>query len=195
MKNPLQKSGFFCYTLKVMITAFLIFMLAFSCLVLFVILSAFLGFLQTRVPFVPTSTSDIDFIARELKIGPNDIFYDLGSGNGKVCFLINRLSGAKCLGFELTWWTHLLAQLNRKLFYSKKKIEFKNENFFKVNWAEANYVYGYLYPPLMARVKEKFFAECKPGSVAIIRDFPFLGVKPDIIYKRPGSHEIYIYKK
>ncbi len=173
---------------------FLVFALFFVVLLLFVISSAFLGFMVTRVPFVPTSQSDIRFIVKELGISSKHTFYDLGSGNGKVCFLVNELSGAKCVGFELTWWTHLWAKIKLKIKNPKAKLQFKNQNFFKVDWSEANFIYGYLYPMLMARVEEKFIANCKPGSVAIIRDFPFPNLKAQKKYYLPHEHEIYVYK-
>lgn len=183
---------------------FLILMFLISALLIVIIASAFLGFLLTRVPFVPTRRGDIEFIVKKLEISSRDIFYDLGSGNGKVCFVVNKLTGAKCVGFELTWWTYLLAQMKRKIQTrlalgeprrsAKRKIEFRNQNFFKHSWSEANIIYGYLYPPLMRRVEEKFLTDCKPGSVAIIRDFPFPNLKPIDVYRMPKKHEIYIYK-
>ncbi len=191
-----------------LLTVFLIGMGLFAVLMLFVISSSFLGFLLTRVPFVPTYKSEIEFIVKKLGISPADTFYDLGSGDGKVVFLVNRLSGARCVGFELTWWTHLLAKIKKsglrlspllrgdaRVQPRAERLQFINRNFFKQTWSEANYIYGYLYPPLMGRVEQKFLADCKPGSIAIIRDFPFPTLKPADIYRMPKKHEIYIYKK
>jgi hypothetical protein len=177
------------------LTIFLVLMLVFAFVMLFIITSAFFGFLITRVPFVPTYTSDIEFIVKKFNIQPSQVFYDLGSGDGKVCFLVNKLTGAKCVGFELTLWTHLLAALKLKVKSKKSKVEFRNTNFFKANWQEADFIYGYLYPPLMGRVEEKFLKESKSGSIAIIRDFPFPNLKPQEVIKRPKEHEIYIYMK
>lgn len=168
-------------------------LLFFVLVLLFVISSAFLGFVITRVPFVPTYKSDVEFIVKKLSISSDDVFYDLGSGDGKVVLLVEKLSGAKVKGFELTWWTYLLARIKKVLRGSQA--EFVNRNFFKQSWSEANYIYGYLYPPLMARVEEKFLADCKPGSVAVIRDFPFPNLTPVEICYMPKEHEIYIYKK
>jgi hypothetical protein len=143
---------------------------------------------------VPTSASDIEFAVKKLNISSKDYFFDLGSGDGKVCFLVHRLSGAKCVGFELTWWTHLLAQIKRKaLSVKREELDFRNQNFFKQPWAEATVIYGYLYPPLMGRVEEKFLAECRPGSFAVIRDFPFPNLKPKEVIFRPKRHELYVY--
>jgi hypothetical protein len=162
-------------------------------ILLFVIVSEFVAFLRTRVPFVPTHAGDIEFIVKKLGITSADVFYDLGSGNGKVVFLVESLSGAKVKGFELSWWTILFAKL--KALFIGSKAKFVNKNFFKQDWSGANYIYGYLYPPLMGRVKEKFLSECRPGSVAIIRDFPLPDLKPNETYFLPKEHEIYIYKK
>jgi len=176
-------------------TTFLIFMLVFVVVLLFVITSAFIGFILTRVPFVPTDTGDIEFIVKQLGVSDKDFFYDLGSGDGKVVFLVNKLSGANGVGFELTWWTYVLSVLISKFKNKNGKLKFRNQNFFKHSWAEASFVYGYLYPPLMRSVEEKFLADCRPGTVAIIRDFPFPNLKPDQIHFRPKKHEIYIYIK
>jgi len=181
-------------------------MLIFALVLLFVITSAFLGFLLTRVPFVPSREYEIKFITKKLGISSNNVFYDLGSGNGKVCFLVNELTGAKCVGFELTWWAHLLAKIrlwwkiNSPFSPSFEKrgaggVKFKNQNFFKTDWLEANFIYAYLYPPVMGMVETKFIEDCKPGTIAIVKDFPFPNLKPQEIYKMPKRHEIYIYKK
>ena len=62
-----------------------------------------------------------------------DVFYDLGSGNGKVVFLVEKLSGAKTKGFEQTLWTHWWAKLKGLIIQSRA--EFVNRNFFKTDWA------------------------------------------------------------
>lgn len=171
----------------------LFFFLVFALLLLFVISSAFWGFLITRVPYVRTAKKDIEFIANELNILSSDIFYDLGSGDGKVCFLINKLTGAKCVGFELTWWTYALSALKSKL--KNQNVKFEMQDFFKSDWSEATIIYTYLFPMYMRRVEEKFLNDCKPGTVAVIRDFPFPNLKADKKYYLPKEHEIYIYRK
>jgi hypothetical protein len=183
-----------CYN-TTMLVAILIAFLLFTLLLVFVITSSFLGFVITRVPFVPTSASDARFIAGKLGLKDTDLFYDLGSGDGKVCFVINKLTGARCVGFELTWWTHLLAKLRSKVNGQKAGVAFRNQNFFKQSWEEATVIYGYLYPPLMKRVEEKFLEDCRPGARAVIRDFPFPNLQPKEVVYRPKNHEIYIYQK
>ena len=200
-----------------MVTFVLLLLLLLAATMLFVIVSEFVAFVRTRVPFVPTRAGDIKFIVEKLGITSNDVFYDLGSGNGKVVFMVNKLSGATCVGFELSWWTVLFAKVKSKFWNSplpslmqregvaavtssfQKRgtggVKFHCKNFFKQDWSGANYIYAYLYPPLMGRVRDKFLAECKPGAVAIIRDFFLPGLKPEATYSLPKKHEIFIYKK
>jgi hypothetical protein len=173
-------------------TFVLFFFLGFALFLLFIITSAFLGFLLTRVPFVPTYASDIKFIVNKLGISSRDVFYDLGSGNGKVVFLVEKLSGAKAKGFERTLWTHWWAKIQKVI--SRSQAEFSNNNFFKENWSGANIIYCYLYPPLMGRIEAKFKSEMKPGSIAIVRDFPFPTMPHTDKYFLPKQHEIYVYK-
>lgn len=170
----------------------MLFLLLVAIGVLFVVISEFVAFLRTRVPFVPTSKDDVEFIVKKVGINSKDVFYDLGSGNGKVVFLVEKLSGAKVLGFELGWWTIFYAKLKAKL--KKSKAEFIAKNFFNEDWSGANIIYCYLYPPLMGRIEAKFQAEMKPGSMAIVRDFPFPTMPHSEKYFLPKNHEIYVYK-
>jgi len=176
-----------------MLTFFLFCFLLFAFFIVFMISSEFLAFLMTRVPFVPTYSSDVEFFVKKLGLSSKDVFYDLGSGNGKVVFLVEKLSKAKVKGFELGLWTILFSKIKKIL--TNSKAEFVHGSFFKANWSKATVIYGYLYPPLMGRVEEKFLNDCKPGSIAVIRDFPFPNLKPLGIHKMPKKHEIYIYKR
>lgn len=158
-------------------------MLLFVLLLLFVLISALVGFVLTRVPFVPTSQKDIALIVQKVPITNTDVFYDLGSGDGKVVFGVEKLSGAKVKGFEMTLWTHLWAKV--KKIFLRSHAELSNQNFFKQNWVEATVIYGYLYPPLMKRVEEKFRTDCRPGTMVVIRDFPLPTLKPVEVINPP----------
>jgi len=170
---------------------FLWLFLGFTLLLVFIIASSFLGFLITRVPFVTSPEKEVLSAIKEAGITSQNIFYDLGSGNGKICFLAEKSTGAKAKGFELTLWNYLYAKLKARL--TNSKAQFYRKDFFKENWAEANYIYAYLYPSLMRRVEEKFVADCRTGSIAIIRDFPFPNLKPFKVLSSGNGHEIYLY--
>lgn len=175
-----------------MAIAALVLILFLSLLVLFYTLSSLLSFWRTRVPFVPTPREDIRLIIKSLKIGPQHAFFDLGSGTGKVIFLVEELTQAKTKGFELALWAHLWAKLKKRL--TDSRAEFIRGDFFAEDWSEADFLYAYLFPHAMSRVEEKYKSNCKPGAVAIVRDFPFPKSQPFRILTTPPRHKIFIYQ-
>lgn len=177
---------------SMLLTIFLFGFLIFSLVLLFIIASAFLGFATTRVPFVPTSKTDIKPLAKYLNLSKGDVIYELGSGNGKVVFLFEKYSEASIVGFESTLWTHLWAVIKKK--YLKSKAKFVYGNFWKKPWTEATVIYCYLYPPLMAHVAQKAKEDCKPGTRIITRDFYITEWKPVKTIVAPSKHEFYIYE-
>jgi hypothetical protein len=58
-----------------------------------------------RVPdaiaYQPTPARVSLELIERLSLGPDDLFYDLGSGLGQVCLLVNWLSGARARGIEV----------------------------------------------------------------------------------------------
>lgn len=175
----------------VVLIAYII-LLLFSLLVLFWILSSFYGFLITRVPFVPTAARDLQLIVERVPLSKQDVIYDLGSGNGKVAFTLEKLTGAQTVGFEAMLWTHWYALL-KKLF-TRSQARFVRGNFFRYNWGEATVIYCYLYPPLMRRVGEKVKQDCKQGTRVIVRDFPIPNLPQVDYFKTYGNHEVFIYQ-
>ncbi len=168
------------------------FFLLFSILVLLVITSAFFGFLITRVPFVPTAARDIHAIAERISLTERDIIYDLGSGNGKVAFMLADLTGAQTVGFEAMLWTHWYARIKQAL--TRSRARFVRGDFFKHSWSDATVIYCYLYPPLMKRIGEKVLAECKPGTRIVARDFPIANLPQVDYFRTYKNHEIFIYR-
>lgn len=160
--------------------------------IIFVLGSSIVGLARTHVPFVPTTVTDIVQIAERLRLGPADVFVDLGSGDGRVIFQIEKLTRAKVRGYELTLWTHLLAKLKKMLRSSKAELVLGN--FFKGNLKDATVVYCYLYPPLMKSVGEKILENCKPGTRVVSRDFSIPNLERIDYWKSGGKHEIFVYK-
>ncbi len=168
-----------------------IIMLGITGIILYVILTELGNFLLTRVPFVPTKTEDIEDMVRRVGITEADYFYDIGSGNGRVVFLVEQLTKAKSKGLQRGGWTQFYAKL--RAFLTGSKAEFVSGNFFNQPWNEASIIYGYLYPPLMTQVGEKALQDCQPGTRLVIRDFPITKMKPNEVWETPSNHTMYLY--
>lgn len=160
-------------------------------LILVVVFTEMVNFVQTRVPFVPTAKADIVDMAKRAGITEQDLFFDLGSGNGKVLFGVEQSTGARTKGFQRGGWMHWYAHL--KKWFTSSKVQLVSGNFFDHPWAEATIIYTYLYPFLMVQVGEKALQDCRPGTKIVARDFPILELQPTQTWKTPSGHTMYLY--
>ena len=164
----------------------------FSLALLIVIFTEMVVFVRTRVPFVPSPHRDLVRLVRELPITKDDYVYDLGSGNGKVVFAIEALSGARVKGFQLRGWTHWYALLRKRM--RRSGADLVGGNFFNHHWGDATIVYAYLYPFLMNDIGAKALADCKPGTLVVARDFPISNLTLHQYWDLGSGHEMFIYR-
>src|ERR671925_1162928 len=53
------------------------------------------------VIFVPTPQEVVDAMLKLAKVGPNDVVYDLGSGDGRIPITAARTFGARGVGIDI----------------------------------------------------------------------------------------------
>jgi hypothetical protein len=163
----------------------------FALLILYMAFTEMLNFLQTHVPFVPTSKKDLIDMAERVGVTDKDLVIDLGSGNGKVLFAIEDVTGARARGLQHAGWTQTYAKLRKIL--TGSKVELVSGNFFNQPWTDATVVYGYLYPFLMSQVGEKAQEDCRPGTKIVVRDFPIPNLQLSESWETPTFHRMYLY--
>lgn len=159
---------------------------------LIIFVSGLIANLRTRVPYVPTHIIDIHDMIERAGLTAADTFVDLGSGNGRVVFAVERESGARVRGYELPSWMFWYAQLKKRLTHSQA--ELVSGNFFNQSWSDATVVYCYLLPSLMPRLSAKIRHEVAPGTKVISRDFPIPDLELVNQWKTPSKHTIYLYR-
>lgn len=175
------------------LTLFLLFLTVFSIGLCFIIATAAWGFWQTRVPYVRSNSKDTAKVLDKIAWKDTDVFFDLGSGDGRVVFMVEQKGVTRLIGFELTVWTFLQARV--KKYMRKSNARFYRKNFFNEPWSGATVIYCYLYPPLMHSVEEKFLRECASGTILISRDFPLPTLRPVEVINFNRPYNAYMYKK
>lgn len=79
-------------------------------------------------------------VLSQLRLGPDDAFFELGSGTGRVSLFAARLTGCAALGFELV--PPFVEQANRIARATRlTRCEFRVEDFFRASWRGASAVY------------------------------------------------------
>lgn len=122
------------------------------------------------VPWVPTRRQLISHIMRLARITRNDVFYDLGCGDGRVAIEAARL-GARAVCVEIRKDLIDKAKENARQANVYDRITFINDSFFQVDLHDATVVYMYLLTRINAALRPKLEKELQPGTRVITLDF------------------------
>ena len=146
-------------------------------------------------PYVKTNRRIIIKALKLAGLKKNEIFYDLGSGNGDAIVEATKL-GAKATGFEISPFYYFWGKL-RTWRDSRIKIKFQNINNIDLN--KADVVYCYLLPKFLEKLIPKFKKELKPGSRLISIGFPIKNTTFSTPASKVGNYtiqnrKVYIYK-
>ena len=130
------------------------------------------------VPFVPTPQVVVDEMLRLAGVGPNDVVYDLGSGDGRIVITAARKFGARAVGVELD--NHLIYQSEESARQANlgERVKFLQQDFFKTDFSEASVVTLYLLPAVMKKLRDRML-QLKPGTRLVAHDFDFDDWQPD----------------
>ena len=136
---------------------------------------------QLRSPdviFVPTPQEVVDAMLKLAKVGPNDVVYDLGSGDGRIPITAARTFGARGVGIDIDPQRIREANENLKTANVADKVRFLNQDLFTTNISEATVVTLYLLPSLNLKLIPKLNAELRPGTRVVSHAFDMGDIKP-----------------
>lgn len=138
-------------------------------------------------PFDKTPKEQIKKAFQIANLKPNEIVYDLGSGNGRAVVMAALDFKARAFGFEVSPWFYLISLWNiKRAKITKAKIIFGDLR--KADLKKADVIYLYLMPKLIKKLSEKF-KYLKPNTRIISFKFPIEGLK---LWRKEGK--IYVYK-
>ena len=136
---------------------------------------------QLRSPdviFVPTPQEVVDAMLKLAKVGPNDVVYDLGSGDGRIPITAAKSFGARGVGIDIDPQRIREASENLKTAGVGDKVKFLNQDLFTTPIGEATVVTLYLLPSLNLKLLPKLNAELKPGTRIVSHAFDMGDIKP-----------------
>jgi len=123
------------------------------------------------VPFVPTPEAVVDRMLEMAKVGPQDVVYDLGSGDGRIVIAAAQKHGARGVGIDLSPERIREARENARAAGVADRIEFRQEDLFKADIREATVVTLYLLTTVNLQLKPRLLAELKPGTRIVSHAF------------------------
>jgi len=137
-----------------------------------------------------------------VKLKPGEVFFDLGSGDGRAVIMAVKEFGARAVGVELR------EDLVKKALSSiyelglQDRVTIVNGDMFNVDLTSADVVFLYLTTSANEKVRPKLEAELKHGVRVVSHDYEIVGWKPvkvENFCENPKlgypSHTLYLYKK
>lgn len=149
------------------------------------------------MPFVTTPKWVIEKFVDKIDLKNNSIVYDLGCGDAKVLFALEKkFPNLKLIGYELAWWPYVVAKLKIKL--KKSKIKILHQNFYKANFSDADIIFCYLIDTVMPKLESQLKIQLKPGAKVFSYGFKFPNWQPAEIIPnplKPKGSKINFYQK
>jgi predicted O-methyltransferase YrrM len=131
------------------------------------------------VIFVPTPQEVVDAMLKMAKVGPNDVIYDLGSGDGRTPITAAKTYKARGVGIDIDPQRIREANENLKTAGVGDRVRFLNQDLFTADISEATVVTLYLLPSLNLKLIPKLNKELKPGTRVVSHAFDMGDIKPE----------------
>ena len=126
-------------------------------------------------------------------VGPGDVVYDLGSGDGRLVMLAAERFGARGVGIELD--PALVAQARRTAATRglTEKVEFIEGDLFTADLARATVITAFLSPSVNRRLEPKLRRELRPGARVVAHMFRMGSWTPDETSRTPEGADLFLY--
>ena len=139
------------------------------------------------VHFVPTPMEVVEAMLQVTRVGPKDVVYDLGSGDGRIVITAASRHGARGIGIDIDPQRIKESRQNADSAGVTDKVTFRQADLFKSDLRQASVVTLYLLPLLNQRLRPKLFQELRPGSRIASNAFDMGDWKPDSTIEVPGK--------
>ena len=129
-------------------------------------------------PFIPSPRATVDEMLRLAEVGPRDVVYDLGAGDGRVVIAAAARFGARGVGVEIDG--RLVEQARREAARAgvADRVKFVAQDLFATDLREATVVALYLSPNLNEKLRPKLLA-LAPGTRVVSHSSGMGDWRPD----------------
>jgi len=172
-----------------------------SCLLAVLVLTAVSagcgpGLVGPSIPYVATPEGVGAEMLRLAEVGPADIVYDLGSGDGRLVIAAAREFGATGVGVELDPNLIQTSRERAAMAGVASRTRFLWQDLFATDFREATVVTLYLTEEVNLRLRPRLLRELRPGSRVVSHNFSMADWPPDRLQRvrgPDGMHTIYVW--
>ncbi|NLF69043.1 MAG: methyltransferase domain-containing protein [Candidatus Anammoximicrobium sp.] len=153
---------------------------------------------EARAPDVVYVGSPHDVVAKMLEVAQvkkDDLLYDPGCGDGRICVMAAKKYGCRAVGFDLNPVRIRESLENIKRNGVEKLVRVERKDIFTVDFSEATVVSIYLLPWMNKKLVPQL-QKMKPGTRIVAHDYSIEGYPPDktiTMTSKQDAVEHYIY--
>lgn len=152
-------------------------------------------------PYVPTPAVVVDKMLELAKVGPNDILFDLGCGDGRIVITAAKKFGTKGVGIDLD--PRRIAESNEGAREAgvENLVEFRLQDVMKADFTGATIVTLYLLPESNSLLRPLLEAQLKPGAAVVTHNYSIPGWQSketnyvSLQDEKGQDHTIFVYKR
>jgi SAM-dependent methyltransferase len=130
------------------------------------------------VIWVPTNDAVADATLKAANVGPNDLVFDLGAGDGKIAIAAAKNYGARSVGIEYNKDMAELATRNAERAGVSDKVKIIHGDIFVEDFSKANVLTMYLLPDLNLKLRPTIL-KMAPGTRVATNSFNMGDWEPD----------------
>jgi tRNA A58 N-methylase Trm61 len=126
-------------------------------------------------------------------VGPQDVVYDLGSGDGRIPIMAAKEFGAHGVGIEIDPALVTQAQANAREAGVEDKVEFRLANMYEADVRSATVVTLFLHPGPNLKLREKLRSDLRAGSRIVSYVWDMGGWTPAEV-RRVNEYPIFLWR-
>jgi SAM-dependent methyltransferase len=152
-------------------------------------------------PYVPTPAVVIDKMLELADVGPDDILYDLGCGDGRIVITAARKFGTKGVGIDLDPQRIAESKAGARAAGVEHLVEFRVQDVMKTDFRKATVIALYLLPESNNLLRPLFEAQLGPGTRVVSHNYSVPGWQSKetnyaaVEDEKGQEHTIYVYTR
>jgi SAM-dependent methyltransferase len=156
---------------------------------------------EDLAPYVPSPMEVAAKMLDMAKVGPKDVVYDLGCGDGRIVILAAQKYGARGLGVDIDPQRVEEAQAAAVKAGVAKLAKFEVGDVMKLDFSPATVLTLYLLPESNALLRPLLESRLKPGSRVVSHNYPIPGWESRQIESATvkdssqEEHSIFLYRR
>lgn len=133
------------------------------------------------VPYVPTPQAVVNRMLELASVGPKDVVYDLGSGDGRlVISAVRDRNARRAVGIDIDPERIQESLANAESAGVTDRVTFREGNIFEEKFDEATVITMYLLSSVNRRLRPRLLSELEPGTRLVSHAFDMADWQPDV---------------